>query len=46
MTTPSYTTPWDTISEPDDSVWLLRCSNATYRVRLIPDMRATIERIE
>ena len=33
-------------SKPDDPVWLLRCSNATYRVRLIPDMRATIERIE
>ncbi len=27
----------------DDSVWILKCQNATYRVRLIPDMAAKVE---
>jgi len=29
-------------SRPDYGVWLLRCSNATYRVRRAPDMSATV----
>ncbi len=33
-------------SKPDEPVWILRCSNATYRVRLIPDMAAKVERLE
>ena len=33
-------------SAPDEDVWTLECENATYRVKLDPDMAATIERIE
>ena len=33
-------------SKPDEPVWLLRCEGASYRVRLIPDMAAQIERID
>ncbi len=33
-------------SKPDQAAWVLRCENATYRVRLIPDMAAHVERIE
>lgn len=32
-------------SRPDEAVWVLQCDNATYRVRLIPDMAAHVERI-
>lgn len=32
--------------EDDDAVWILNCENATYRVRLIPDMAARIEEID
>ena len=30
-------------SAPDVSVWVLRCENNSYRVRLAPDMAARIE---
>jgi hypothetical protein len=30
-------------SRPDHDVWVLRCSNATYRVSRAPDMAATVE---
>jgi hypothetical protein len=30
-------------SKPDHDVWVLRCSNATYRVSRAPDMAATVE---
>lgn len=33
-------------SKPDEAVWVLRCENASYRVRLIPDMAAHVERIK
>lgn len=33
-------------SRPDQAVWLLKCKNATYRVRLVPDMAAGVEVIE
>ena len=33
-------------SRPDEEVWLLRCEGANYRVRLIPDMAAQVERID
>jgi hypothetical protein len=33
-------------SAPNAAVWILRCKNATYRVRLTPDMAAQVERIE
>lgn len=32
-------------SGPDSEVWTLECENATYRVRLVPDMAAHIEKI-
>ena len=32
-------------SKPGEAVWVLRCDNATYRVRLDSDMAAKIERI-
>jgi len=33
-------------SRPDQAVWTLRCSNASYRVRLIPNMAAQVEKLE
>ena len=33
-------------SKPDEPVWILKCVNATYRVRVIPDMAARVERLE
>jgi hypothetical protein len=33
-------------SELGDAVWILKCDNATYRVRLIPDMAAKVERLD
>ena len=30
-------------SRPDRAVWVLRCSNATYRVTRAPDMAAKVE---
>ena len=32
-------------SMPGMAAWLLKCENATYRVRLVPDMAARVERI-
>ena len=33
-------------SKPDEAVWVLKCDAATYRVRLVPDMAAKVERID
>ncbi len=33
-------------SKPNETVWVLKCGNATYRVRLVPKMAADIERVE
>ena len=33
-------------SRPNETVWILRCGNATYRVTLIPDMAARVERLK
>jgi len=30
-------------SRPNETVWVLRCANAAYRVTLIPDMAARVE---
>lgn len=35
--------PRDSI--PGEQAWVLTCDNASYRVRLIPDMAAIVERI-
>lgn len=32
--------------ELGDAVWILNCDKATYRVRLIPDMAAKVERLK
>ena len=32
-------------SELGDAVWILKCDDATYRVKLIPDMAAKVERL-
>ena len=29
-----------------DAVWILKCENASFRVRLIPDMAADVERLD
>ena len=33
-------------SEPDETAWILTCKNASYRVRLVPDMAAQVEKID
>ena len=33
-------------SKPDEAVWVLKCTNATYRMTLIPDMASKIEQLE
>ena len=33
-------------SMPNGRVWILKCGNATYRVRLVPDMAARVERLD
>ena len=33
-------------SEPDEAVWILQCESGSYRVRLIPDMAARVEKID
>lgn len=33
-------------SRPDELVWILQCEDARYRVRLIPDMAAKVDRLD
>jgi hypothetical protein len=33
-------------SKPDEAVWLLRCENNSYRIRLVPDMAAHVTRLK
>ena len=33
-------------SKPDRPVWVLKCSNATYRVSRVPDMAAKVEPLQ
>ena len=33
-------------SKPDEEVWILQCESGSYRVRLIPDMAATVEPLD
>jgi hypothetical protein len=35
-----------TASKPDEAVWVVQCENAKYRVHLVPDMAARVERIK
>jgi hypothetical protein len=32
-------------STRDESVWILQCTNGNYRMRLVPDMAAKVEKI-
>ena len=34
------------LSRPNAQVWLLECANATYRITLVPDLQAKVERLE
>ena len=36
----------ETLSKPDEAVWILACDNATYQVRLHLDMAAEIKKLE
>ncbi len=33
-------------SKPGEDAWILKCSNASYRVRLIPDLAAKVEKLD
>jgi hypothetical protein len=33
-------------SKPDRAVWVLKCSNAIYRISRVPDMAATVTRLQ
>jgi hypothetical protein len=33
-------------SKPSSTVWVLRCRNASYRVRLVPDTAAQVTRLD
>jgi hypothetical protein len=33
-------------SKPDHEVWVLKCSNATYRISRFPDMAAKVEQLQ
>jgi hypothetical protein len=33
------------LSKPNEQVWILECANATYRVTLVPDLKAKVERL-
>jgi hypothetical protein len=33
-------------SKPDEAVWVLRCENNSYRIRLTPDMAAHVQRLK
>jgi hypothetical protein len=34
------------LSMPNEAVWVLKCANASYRLTLIPNMAAKVERLE
>ena len=33
-------------SKPDEPVWLLKCDGAAYRVRMMPDQAAKVEKLD
>lgn len=35
----------DQASKPDAEVWVLKCEGVTYKVKLIPNMAATVEKL-
>ncbi len=44
-TNPQSATREGDATKYDDAVWLLKCDEATYKVQLIPDMAAKVERL-
>ena len=32
-------------SKPHEAVWVLKCENATYRIRIVPNMAAQVEQL-
>ena len=40
MPVTKHSAPREMANDLDDAVWILKCQNATYRVRLVPDMAA------
>ena len=34
------------LSQGEDTGWILDCGDATYKVKLVPDMAATVKKIE
>jgi len=34
------------LSKPNEAVWVLKCANAGYRLSVIPNMAAKVERLE
>jgi len=43
---PSSATRDKDASSAMETVWIIGCKNATYRVRLVPDMEAHIEKLQ
>jgi hypothetical protein len=43
--TPETATRDPALSKPNEAVWVLRCDGVTYRIRLVPDMAAKVERV-
>lgn len=43
---PTSAKPDPHASQPNETVWILTCKNASYRVRLVPDMAAEVEKTE
>ncbi len=44
--TPEKAVRDEALSKPDEAVWVLTCDNATYQVRLHPDMAADIKELK
>jgi hypothetical protein len=42
---PQSAKPDEDASGPDEAAWIVTCEGATYRVKLIPDMAAKVEKI-
>jgi hypothetical protein len=43
---PQSATRDEKFSKPDEAVWILTCENATYQVKLIPDMAAKVQQLK
>ena len=43
---PQSATRDETLSRPDEAVWILTCEKATYQVRLIPHKAARVQQLD